>query len=238
MPASVSSRALAKAAGIDRYFTGKPCKRDHIAERYTITGNCTICVKLRNVTNSSAYYVANAARLKAKGAERRALKPMLGKDYYAANREKSKAAARQWRIENAERVSNVARDYNLRNREKKHQKYLANREILAAQSAAWKAANPEKLAVYKAARRAREAGTGGSFTVDDIDWLKKKQKNRCAHAWCRASLNRKFHRDHIVPLSAGGSSDKRNIQLLCPRCNLRKHAQHPIDFAQKNGMLL
>ena len=32
----------AKAQGLKRYFTGKSCKRGHIAERY-VTGGCVIC---------------------------------------------------------------------------------------------------------------------------------------------------------------------------------------------------
>jgi hypothetical protein len=26
--------------------------------------------------------------------------------------------------------------------------------------------------------------------------------------------------------------------LLCPACNMRKHAKHPIKFARENGLLL
>jgi 5-methylcytosine-specific restriction endonuclease McrA len=39
-------------------------------------------------------------------------------------------------------------------------------------------------------------------------------------------------------LSRGGSNDISNIELLCERCNLRKHAKDPIDWAQENGLLV
>jgi hypothetical protein len=38
------SRAEAKAKGLKRYFTGKPCKHGHVAERY-IAGRCIECYR-------------------------------------------------------------------------------------------------------------------------------------------------------------------------------------------------
>lgn len=41
MPAS---HGLANVLGADRYFTGRPCKRGHLSERYTRGGACVECV--------------------------------------------------------------------------------------------------------------------------------------------------------------------------------------------------
>jgi hypothetical protein len=41
------SRELAIERGLDRYFTGKPCKRGHVAERYLSNGECIVCATLR-----------------------------------------------------------------------------------------------------------------------------------------------------------------------------------------------
>jgi hypothetical protein len=38
-----AERHQAVIAGEPKYFTGRPCSRGHIAERYTINGLCTIC---------------------------------------------------------------------------------------------------------------------------------------------------------------------------------------------------
>lgn len=35
----------AKNVGVVRYFTGKPCKYGHVAERKTASGNCIECLK-------------------------------------------------------------------------------------------------------------------------------------------------------------------------------------------------
>lgn len=55
---------------------------------------------------------------------------------------------------------------------------------------------------------------------------------------CGASLKDGFHRDHRVPLVAGGSNDITNIDLLCGPCNLRKGAKDPLVWAAENGRLL
>lgn len=90
--------------------------------------------------------------------------------------------------------------------------------------------------VQASKRRARVRGAGGSFTKRQIDELHKKQRGCCAN--CGAKLGDKFHRDHKVALSAGGTNDIGNIELLCATCNLKKHDKDPIAWAQQNGRLI
>jgi hypothetical protein len=42
----IISRQFAQQRGLTRFFTGKPCPRHHIAERFTANGNCVDCVRL------------------------------------------------------------------------------------------------------------------------------------------------------------------------------------------------
>jgi len=44
------TRAEALALGVMRYFTGKPCKGGHTAERYAVNGECYECLRQRNAT--------------------------------------------------------------------------------------------------------------------------------------------------------------------------------------------
>lgn len=41
------TRAEAKEAGSKRYFTGKPCKHGHVAERHTCDGRCVECSRIK-----------------------------------------------------------------------------------------------------------------------------------------------------------------------------------------------
>lgn len=49
------SREDAHRQGKARYFTGVPCKRGHVAERYVLNGNCTDCHNWKRIPAMSAW---------------------------------------------------------------------------------------------------------------------------------------------------------------------------------------
>ena len=59
---------------------------------------------------------------------------------------------------------------------------------------------------------------------EEWEALKRKHDNRCAH--CKES--KPLTKDHILPLSAGGTDYIQNIQPLCRNCNSRKWAKLPV----------
>lgn len=111
-----------------------------------------------------------------------------------------------------------------------------NKERHRALDKAWRTSNPEKASAIKAARRARKKNVGGRHTGNQLKALLVTQKWKCAN--CRTSIRKKRHVDHIQPIALGGSNDIKNIQLLCPRCNLAKRSKHPLVWARENGRLL
>lgn len=96
----------------------------------------------------------------------------------------------------------------------------------------------ELMAGVCARRRTRKTKAGGSFTVAEIEILYNKQRGKCAEPTCRKKLNHKYHRDHIIPVALGGSSNIHNIALLCESCNVKKGSKHPIEWAKLKGRLL
>lgn len=44
MDTTIITRNYAKANSLTRYFTGKPCRRGHVCERFTSNGACVRCV--------------------------------------------------------------------------------------------------------------------------------------------------------------------------------------------------
>lgn len=99
---------------------------------------------------------------------------------------------------------------------------------------------PEKAKMYSKAgssnRRVRLILTEGTYNINDIKFLLLKQKNKCVY--CKKDVSNKYHVDHIMPLALGGRNDRKNLQITCPTCNLRKSAKHPLDFARKLGLLI
>lgn len=185
------SRKEAKALGLNRYFTGKPCKRGHIADRI-FGGGCTKCM-------------LEADR------RWRERNPEVARLRYENNREKRSEQTLRWQAQNPERKR--------------------------ATTLRWARKNPEKIKINDHRRRARKINAGGSFTAEDVEEIRKLQRNRCAR--CGKSLNGKeAHIDHIIPLARGGSNDRRNLQFLDALCNLSKHARDPIDDMRRLGRLL
>ena len=81
------------------------------------------------------------------------------------------------------------------------------------------AKNPERIAHLKARRYAREKGAEGSHTLEE--W--KAIKDSCGNVCIFCGSNEKLTKDHIIPLSKGGSDYIENIQPLCKSCNSKKH---------------
>ena len=121
-----AERHEAKLAGKTRYFTGKPCKYGHIAERYVSTKTCVVCAR----KNVAEWYKENLCRVLAYNAK-----------WMAENPEKVKAHRRSHRARNPEKVFLLSmqrkRDLKERipkwaNREAIRQVYADAREFRAA----------------------------------------------------------------------------------------------------------
>lgn len=78
--------------------------------------------------------------------------------------------------------------------------------------------NPERIAHLKARRYARQRNAEGSHSFKEWEELCKRFNNKCA----KCLQDKKLTKDHIRPLSEGGSDYISNIQPLCRNCNSRK----------------
>ena len=142
-------------------------------------------------------------------------------------------ANKKWVAENRNQYLQYHRDKNVNRAEERRLYnavyYLTHLDECRARSQRQRRDNPEAVRVYAQNRRARELNAVGSHTQIDIDAQRDRQKDKCFY--CGKRLNGKYHIDHVVPLSLGGSNGPENIVIACPECNLSKSAKHPMDFA-------
>ena len=98
------------------------------------------------------------------------------------------------------------------------------RENVRRLCARWRAAHPETLAAINAQRKALHRGAivAGFDEVAHYRHLEQWQQGRCYH--CDGPLGA-YHRDHVVPVVAGGKHEAGNLVLSCAYCNGSKHSK-------------
>lgn len=99
-----------------------------------------------------------------------------------------------------------------------------NKERDKANQKRWREENKGKLVTYGENRRCRILENGGFHTNGEWEFLKAQYNFSCAHCQVQEPFVR-LQRDHIIPVSKGGSNNIENIQPLCKTCNLRKGAK-------------
>lgn len=169
-----------------------------------------------------------------KNVQARALKKWLEKNpEYRAN----------WEAKNRERRNAMRRAAYAANPEKYRAKSLRHlnkpgaRDVVAerAREAKKRPEVRERITLNKQNRRRRTKG--GKLSRGITPRLLDLQRGRCAG--CACDLGKSGHEiDHIVPLALDGEHADSNVQLLCPPCNRKKNAKHPIDWAKEMGRLV
>lgn len=106
----IISKKEAKERGLKRYFTGKPCKHGHIAERLVSNGDCRECAaEYRN--QNKDYFKEYRNQNKDKLAEQE-------KEYRKQNKDKIAAYGMEYRSKNKYKVAEYRKRYYNQNKYK------------------------------------------------------------------------------------------------------------------------
>ena len=116
----IIGRDEAKALGLPRFFTGKPCKHGHVAERGVSNPECMECSRGR----SREWRAANLEKVR-EGARERARK------YRAADPERARKNWRRWRAANLELAREGERERSMRYNKRRAAQRRAARRIRA-----------------------------------------------------------------------------------------------------------
>ena len=193
----IISRKDAKALGLTRYFTGKPCKHGHIAERDTGAGRCVEC---------------NRAWARAEDKAIRAGRP---RKWYAANDGAASAAA--WRKANPEKQRATDKRYRQRHPDERRTRQRSWRDRNPDYAAEHREANRGKYQSYCASRRTR-LNTVVATTIEQlmIDNIYADCAARNQEAGSTA-----FHVHHKWPVSKGGPHLPWNLVVITQAENNR-----------------
>lgn len=96
---NVITRKEAISQDLKRYFTGKPCKHGHVAQRWTSSGHCIGCSSdIRQLEHSRLWKEKNRKR-----------KSETDSRWIASNRERKAESGRRWYLENKKRHRELCR---------------------------------------------------------------------------------------------------------------------------------
>lgn len=188
--------------GARKPVTAFPLRLSPDSGAIRVGARCKAC----RVHDSRQWYQANHARALVYQARYREERPDI-----------RKAAMARWCEKNAEYRKQKDRERNLHNRD---QRAKSNR--------AWVVANRHRVRANNDARRARQA----EAPIRDLtvgEWLIVKDEFGGLCAYC-GEPTPDPHREHVVPLSRGGSHTYTNIVPSCKSCNCRKKTKTADEF--------
>jgi len=162
--------------------------------KHGLASQCKLC---RSAWHRK-YYQANKDKIIAKSLDyARAHKEEIAawhRVYYVANKEKIKEKSRRWYIEHKERSAASRRAYSQ---------------------------TPHGRAVRQASRARRRMLPDMSYiTATTMQEVQEASNGICPY--CGEPFEN-GHIDHIIPVSKGGTNDRKNLTYCCAHCNLVKH---------------
>ena len=137
--------------------------------------------------------------------------------YLKTHREEVNTKARERRQQDLEHYREIGRNSYDRHAEERRKYSLEYYKL-----------HPEKSVAANNRRRALKYASESTHTEEEWMELKALYNFKCLRCGAQEPYI-KLTRDHVIPLTQGGSDSIDNVQPLCARCNSKKNNKH-IDY--------
>lgn len=198
------SRMSAIAQGKTKYFTGKPCKHGHVAERHVQNWTCVVCHANKMTDVQRKWRAKNPDKCLEYSRKYAEAHAQYNKMWRSANKEKTALQAKEWRQINKDKCNVYSRNWRIANREHmKHLKAKRRSDIL---------------------RR-----TPGWLTEDDF-WLMTEIYKLASLRTVATGIE--WQVDHIIPLrgkNVSGLHVPSNLQVIPKQLNLKKGNRYAVS---------
>lgn len=210
----IISRKEAKNRGLKRYFTGIPCKNNHISERRVSDWKCVTCSnesKKRSYDRNSDVFLQRCKRYRDNNKDKLSdyfkkhyqanaeKKRDISRKHYRDNREKKIEQIKEYQSENKEKVLGYKRKYKKNNPE-----FCAIRSLISRVESNWKGSREkcEKKLGYTSADLRRHLESQFS---EGMSWGNRSE----------------WHIDHIKPIKAFLDEGVMDIKVINALDNLQ-----------------
>lgn len=195
---------------------------DKGSQKYGLSGYCKPCDK----TRQHKYAKQNRTKINERQNQNR-----------AANREYTRAQGRKYHALYKEKHNARWRAYQKRNRqqliERRRLRYTTEPER-REKNRLYRLSHLQQYNTHARNRYALEKNAPGTHTPQDVQRIFEAQQGKCYY--CKKTLT-KYHVDHVIPITRGGSNDPSNLVVTCPTCNLRKNNKLPHEWIEGGRLL-
>lgn len=221
----IITRKEAKDQGLKRYFTGKPCKRGHVAER-RMNGVCVECSRdneKSRIEYHRQYYKENRDYKIEYKRQWREENPDYNRQWRDDNRDRRQEYMAQWREENIEHRLEYARRWYKDNRNYRIEYNKQRREEQRECERQYREDNRDRCRANHAKRRAGKLDRTLSHEEELTQFIMEEAAQQARDL--EDAFGMPFHVDHAIPMQGTDVSGLHvwyNLQVIPARLNVAK----------------